>query len=151
MELKKNNSFIYNSILIKKFIRELSKKGKVQKIAKVLFFSLQSLKFKIYMNTLTMFLFLLNEIKPYVILKTLRLGSVSYHIPVPLPFRKQYFKAIKLLVCSIQASKFKGSLHSKIFKEFLEILKGTNSILKLNNTLYKTASSSRSFLHYRWD
>jgi small subunit ribosomal protein S7 len=110
MELRKNNHFLYNSVLIKKFIRELAKKGKVQKIAKAFFLCLQALKFKFYLNTFTIFLFLLNEIKPYVILKTLRLGSVSYQVPVPLPFRKQYFKALKLLVGAIQGSKFKESL-----------------------------------------
>lgn len=151
MELRKNNYFLYNSVLIKKFIRELAKKGKVQKISKAFFLCLQALKFKFYLNTFTIFLFLLNEIKPYVILKTLRLGSVSYQVPVPLPLRKQYFKALKLLVGAIRGSNFKGSLNCKIFKEFILILKGSSSIIKLNSSLYKNASSARSFLHYRWD
>lgn len=148
MELKKN-SLLYNSHLVKKFICDLTKKGKVHKTAKALYLSLQTLKVTTQLSSLTLFLFILTEIKPSIILKTIRLGSVSYSIPVPLPPRKQYFKAIKILVKTIRDSKFSGPLNFKIYKEFLLILKGTSPILKLKAELYKTASSSRSFLHYR--
>ena len=52
-----------------------------------------------------LFLFLLNEIKPCIILKSLRLGSVVYQIPMPLSFRKQLLKSIKLIVNTIKISK----------------------------------------------
>lgn len=148
MELKKNNlCLLYNSQLIQKFIRNLSKNGKIYKATKAFFFSLRSIKYQFKLNPLLLFLFVLNEVKPYVALKTLRLGSTTYKIPVPIVLRKQYYQAIKLLVTAIRD--FKGSLNNKISRELILVLKGVSPILKGNSVLYKTASDSRSFLHYR--
>lgn len=153
MELRKNSHclLLYNTHLIHKFIRKLSKNGKIHKLTNAFFVSLTTLKFQFKLNPLILCLFILNEIKPYVLLKTLRLGSSTYKVPVPVAFRKQYYQAIKLLVMAIRHSKFKGSLHSKITNEFILVLKGLSSLLKANLALYKAASDSRSFLHYRWD
>lgn len=149
MELKKTKITTYNSFLIKKFINNLSKKTKSQKIEKSFFISLQQIKFKIQLNPVILFFFLLNEIKPCLILKSLRLGSSIYKIPVPLVLRKQLFKAIKLLVCEINTSKYKGPITFKIIHEFSLILSEKHFLKSISKTFYKTASNSRSFIHYR--
>src|SRR5690348_9574544 len=129
MELKKiNDKYLYNSFLIKKFANSLAKVGKVQLIERALFKSLTSLKFKVYLNPLILFLFLLNEIKPCIILKSLRLGSVIYQIPTPLVLRKQLFSSVKLLVNSIKTSKQAVSVHQKIMNEFFLILQGKSNL-----------------------
>lgn len=151
MELRKNNSprYLYNSIFIKKLINGLARAGKVQKIEKALFQSLANLKFRISLNPLVLFLFLLNEIKPCIVLKSLRLGSVVYQIPTPLVFRKQLFSSIKLLVNLVKTSKQAISINKKIELELSLILQGKSSLFKVNQVLYKTASNARAFAHYR--
>lgn len=152
MELRKiNNKYLYNSILIKKFINGLAKAGKVQVIERSLFKSLANLKFKIYLNPLVLFLFLLNEIKPCIVLKSLRLGSVVYQIPMPLSLRKQFSKSIKLLINVIKISKQFESLDKKIENELTLLLQGRSSLYKTGFVLYQTASNARAFAHYRWD
>nr|YP_009350047.1 30S ribosomal protein S12/S7 [Spongospora subterranea]AIK19918.1 30S ribosomal protein S12/S7 [Spongospora subterranea] len=148
---KTNNNYLYNSILIKKFINNLAKKGNTQKIETALFCSLKHLKFKISLNPLVLFLFLLNEIKPCITLKSLRLGSISYQIPSPLSYRKQLLRSIKLLVTVIHLNKQKISIRQKIEQELFLVLQGKSSLYKTNQTLYQIASNSRSFAHYRWD
>jgi ribosomal protein S7 len=110
MELKKHNNYLYNSVLLKKFIANLANGGKVQKFETSLFMALRNLKFKINLNPLILFLYVLNEIKPCIELKSLRLGSVSYRIPVPLLLRKQLVRSIKLLCFSIRSNKQSSSL-----------------------------------------
>jgi ribosomal protein S7 len=152
MELRKNNfKYSYNSIFIKKLVNGLSQAGKTQKIEKALFQSLASLKFRVYLNPLVLFLFLLNEIKPCIILRSLRLGSIVYQIPSPLVFRKQLFSSIKLLVNVIKTTKRPVVLNQKIEMEFLSVLEGKSLLFKMNQTLYRTASNARAFAHYRWD
>src|SRR5690349_18447349 len=150
MVLKKtNNNYLYNSNLIKKFINNLAKNGNTQKIETALFYSLKQLKFKISLNPLVLFLFLLNEIKPCITLRSLRLGSISYQIPSPLIYRKQLLRSIKLLVSSIRLNKQKISIKEKIEYEFFLIIQGKSSLYKTNQTLYQIASNTRSFAHYR--
>src|SRR5690348_9835438 len=150
MELKRtNNSYLYNSNLIKKFTNNLTKNGNVQKMETAVFCSLKKLKFKISLNPLVVFLFLLNEIKPCITLKSLRLGSISYQIPSPLIYRKQLLRSIKLLVNTIQSNKQKISIVKKIEHEFFLIIQGKSSLYKTTQTLYQIASNARSFAHYR--
>lgn len=149
MELRKHSKYLYNSLLLKKFIANLAKVGKTHKLEISLFIALKNLKFKICLNPLILFLFALNEIKPCVELKSLRLGSVFYKIPVPLTSSKQLFRSIKLLSSVIRSNKQPVPIHEKIQQEILLILQKKSSLYKLNHTLYQTASTNRAFAHYR--
>lgn len=150
MELRRNNyKYLYNSVFIKKLVNNLAQAGKVQKIEKALFQSLANLKFKVYLNPLVLFLFLLNEIKPCIILKSLRLGSITYQIPAPLVFRKQLFSSIKLLSNAVRMSRHSMSIDKKIEVELSLILQGKSPLFKVNQVLYQTASNARAFAHYR--
>lgn len=150
MELRKiNNKYSYNSFFVKKFINGLAKAGKIQVIERAFFKSLSSLKFKVYLNPLVLFLFLLNEIKPCIVLKSLRLGSIIYQIPTPLSLRKQFSKSIKLLINIIKVSKQLSSIDQKIEDELILLLQGKSSLYKNNSVLYQTASNARAFAHYR--
>lgn len=150
MELRKiNNNYLYNSVFIKKFVNGLAKAGKIQVIERALFKSLANLKFKVYLNPLMLFLFLLNEIKPCIVLKSLRLGSVVYQIPMPLSFRKQLLRSIKLIVNTIKISKQFESVDKKIENELILLLQGKSSLYKTSFVLYQTASNARAFAHYR--
>jgi ribosomal protein S7 len=149
MELKKHSKYLYNSLLLKKFIANLAKMGKVHKLEISFFKSLKNLKFKICLNPLILFLFALNEIKPCVELKSLRLGSVFYKIPVPLTSSKQLFRSIKLLGSAIYLNKQPTHINGKIQQEIFLILQKKSSLYKLNQTLYQTASTNRAFAHYR--
>ena len=152
MELRKiNNKYLYNSVFIKKFVNGLAKAGKIQVVERALFKSLANLKFKVYLNPLVLFLFLLNEIKPCIVLKSLRLGSVVYQIPMPLSFQKQLLKSIKLIVNTIKISKQFESIDKKIENELILLLQGKSSLYKTSFVLYQTASNARAFAHYRWD
>ena len=152
MELRKiNNRYLYNSVFIKKFVNGLAKAGKIQVVERALFRSLANLKFKVYLNPLMLFLFLLNEIKPCIVLKSLRLGSVVYQIPMPLSFQKQLLKSIKLIVNTIKISKQLKSIDKKIENELILLLQGKSSLYKTSFVLYQTASNTRAFAHYRWD
>lgn len=150
MELRKNNlNYLPNSVVIRKFINGLAENGHVHKLEQFLFQSLAQLKFKVHMNPLVLFLFLINEIKPYIDLKSLRLGSVVYQIPVPLACRKQLGRAFKLLISRIRESKQSTSVAKKIEMELYLILQGKSILLKQSESLYQTASNSRAFAHYR--
>lgn len=150
MELRKiNNKYLYNSVFIKKFVNGLAKAGKIQVVERALFKSLANLKFKVYLNPLVLFLFLLNEIKPCIVLKSLRLGSVVYQIPMPLSFQKQLLKSIKLIVNTIKISKQFESIDKKIENELILLLQGKSSLYKTSFVLYQTASNARAFAHYR--
>lgn len=151
MELRKNKyHYIHHSLLLRKFINGLAVSGKAHKLEQFLFQSLSKLKFKVQLNPIMLFLFIVNEIKPCIDLKSLRLGSVVYQIPVPLVMLKQLGRALKLLIQGIRESKQRTSVAKKIEAEFHLILQGKSLLLKRGQTVYQIASNARAFAHYRW-
>lgn len=74
-----------------------------------------------------MVLFLLHEMLPHVMLKSLRLGSVISQVPVPIVPRKLLFKAMKLLIHIIQKAPVNRPLQARIFSELVGLLKGESA------------------------
>lgn len=149
MELRKNN-FLYSSFFIQKFINNIIKNGKKQKVENCIFASLKFLKFKLNQNPFFLYMYILAEIRPYIILKSLRLGSMVYKIPVPLSWDKQLLKAIKLLRLVLLNNKLNVGLKDKLISEFFLVLNKKSLVFKYNQQLYSTASNNRSFSHFRW-
>jgi small subunit ribosomal protein S7 len=141
---------LYTSAPVKKFIANLFKVGKAQKFETFFFAVLRDLKSKICFNPLAFFLFILDSIKPVVELKSIRLGSVSYKIPVPCICRKQLPKAIKSLRGVVTANTQPIPIVGKIKLELSSIFQKKSILYKTNQSLYQTASNNRAFAHYRW-
>jgi small subunit ribosomal protein S7 len=148
MELK-NKQNLYISIYIKKFINNLFKNGKKVKIEIIFFKALFYIKHQFKLDALYICLFVLDEIKPILELKSLRLGSMVYKIPVPLLKEKQLFKAIKIFVKYLRSIKRQGSIFLKFLEEIRLILQKQSEILKQNQQVYKLASNNRAFAHFR--
>jgi small subunit ribosomal protein S7 len=150
MELRKNRyQYIHHSVFIRKFVNGLSTVGKAYKIEQLLFQSLVQLKFKVRLNPIMLFLFIVNEIRPCIDLRSLRLGSTLYTIPVPLPFRKQLGRSVKLLLQELRESKQRIVLTKKVEIELNKVLQENSPLLKRSQESYQVASNTRAFAHYR--
>ena len=125
--------------------------GHTYKLEQMLAQSLSQLKFKVGLNPIVLFLFILNEIKPCILLRGLRLGSTTYQIPIPLARRKQFGRSLKLLTQVVRNSNFQGSLSQKLEHELYLIIQGKSVLLKNNQGLYQMASNTRALAHYRWE
>lgn len=137
---------------IHKFICGLMLNGKVSQLEKIVFFCFRDLKYKFNMDSLSLFLYVVDEIMPYIELRTLRLGSVFYRIPKPLSESKQLNCGIKLLAKTVKITCVRNVAAAiKIQQEILAVLQKKSLLFKQNRNLYQVASNNRSFAHYRWD
>lgn len=149
MELR-NKQNLYVNLYVKKFVNNFLKAGKKIKVENFFFDSLCLLKVRFKLDALYICLFILEEIRPVLELKSLRLGSVIYKIPVPLIKEKQLFKAIKLFSKSLHLEKVYHKFTVKFLEEVCLILRRQSQNLKHNQQLYKIASNNRAFAHFRW-
>lgn len=84
--------------------------------------------------------------RPYVELKSIRLGGSTYRVPVEIPLKRQYGKVFKWL-----KEQGKGkTMVSRLSSEVLMILKGTGTVLAKRDELHKMADANREYAHYRW-
>lgn len=142
-------NFIYDFLSFKLFLRSLSRAGKLQKVEHRFFKSLILLKFKLRLNPLLVFLFLLSEVRVLITLKSIRLGSKVFNVPVPLNSQKQISLSLRLIVSSIIESSQPVSLTRKLYLEMFFLLQKKSTVYKKVQECYKKAFINRAFSHYR--
>ena len=89
----------------------------------------------------------INNTKPLVEIRNVKIRGNLYAIPFPLSLKRQLTFSIKTLV------KFSGSKKSLIKSVADEIIKsseGMSESVKKANNLHKLARQNKLFTHYRW-
>ena len=145
-------TFRRKSINLQKKIRSfLIKKGKKNKITKVLnfsFFKLCKLSGKPLGYMLSKFFSSLNI---FVETKTIKVRRRRYVVPFPLTLRRRVYLISKWLVLILRKNRNRIPFCKKLMSEIFFVLQNKKSeILKLKNTNNSRALSNRSNLHYRW-
>lgn len=145
-------TFRSKNINLQKKIRSfLIKRGKKNKITKVLnfsFFKLCKLSEKPLGYMLSKFFVSLNI---FVETKTIKVRRRRYVVPFPLTLRRRVYLISKWLAFVLNKNKDKAPFCKKLIKEIFFVLKNKKSeILKLKSINNSRALLNRSNLHYRW-
>ena len=173
------NSFIFSSNLIpcdkvivsqnystfflfsEKFINFLMKNGKKSKAYSIFYYTLNILKMKLdndssakdkKISILYIIIGALNNIKPYLEVRKVRVAGTTYQVPTTISNKKQQTLAIRWI---IQSAKKRRKLSKSNFSECLaqEIFDAYNKQGQARikrDELHKIAESNRAYLRYRW-
>nr|YP_004222756.1 ribosomal protein S7 [Glaucocystis nostochinearum]ADW83128.1 ribosomal protein S7 [Glaucocystis nostochinearum] len=131
--------------MIAKVVNNLCKKGKKQLLELYLLKMFNLINKKNQRNSILLFKFALNKIKPIITLKTKRIRGKNIVIPNEINNKKQ----IKLALIWIQTV-LKNKKLLDLETEIINILNNNSEILKIKDKHYKNAESYRAFVHYKW-
>jgi len=152
MPINKKSNFLDNksnflfSFIIRKFINQLMKDGKKVASEKIIKNILIKISLKGYspVNVITL---AINNVKPLIEVKNIRLKGNSFQVPFPIRFSRQISLAIQTL---IKSSKGKKKLEDLLVDELINSSLGKSQSIKATNVLHKLASQNKLFSHYRW-
>jgi len=142
----KNNDSIFFSLLVSKFIALLMKDGKKIKAEKILKNVLIKISLKGYSPTRTLIL-ALNNVKPLVEIRNVRLKGKSFTVPFPLKFSRQINASFKLFLQTVKGNK---KIENILVEELINSSFGRSQAVKKTLILHKLASQNRLFTNYRW-
>jgi ribosomal protein S7 len=117
------------------------KKIKAEKLFEGLLFEISSQGF----SPLPTIVLALNNVKPLVEIRNVKIRGNMYSIPFPLTLKRQLTFAIRNLVKSS-----KTNIVKDVSKEIIKASQGTGEIVKKTSSLHKLARQNRLFTHYRW-
>lgn len=159
---KITNEAINFFLISEKFINFLMKDGKKAKAYYIFYLTLNILKNKIThvsstnlnknISILSLLLIALNNVKPYLDIRKVRVAGTTYQVPTIVSKKKQYTLAIRWI---IQSAKKRKKVSAINFSECLaqEIFDAYNkqgyARLK-RDELHKIAEINRAYLRYRW-
>jgi ribosomal protein S7 len=139
-------NFPKKTLIYKKFILQLMKNGKRSKAEKIFDSLLLELSLRGY-SPLPTIVLAINNTKPLVEIRNVKIRGNLYAIPFPLSLSRQLTFSIRNLVKSTGSKK---SFIKSLADELIKSSEGTSESVKKTNNLHKLARQNKLFTHYRW-
>ena len=140
----------YNSKLVSKFINSLMWDGKKTVAQKVFYDAMDQVIKKVKdVPPLELFETAINNIKPYVEVRSKRVGGANYQVPIEVLPERRTSLAIRWLVTYGRARGEKGMVE-KLTAELLDAANGRGAAMKKKEDVHRMAEANKAFAHYRW-
>ena len=131
---------VYGSRLAAKFINRLMLQGKKSTAERIFYQALDNLGEKANEDALKAFEKAVDNVKPYVEVKSRRVGGATYQVPVEVRPDRQIALAIRWL---INYSRGRGG-------ELIDAFNNRGGAVKKREDVHKMAEANKAFAHYRW-
>jgi small subunit ribosomal protein S7 len=145
----KNHQNFLRTPLGKKFINRLMLCGKKSIAEKILLESLSLIQLKLKENPIRLLIKGVNNVKPIVEVRSIRMRGANYQVPIPLQENRRISLAIKWIIESANKKK-SNPINIKLKDELILASKNQGDSVKKKLTVHRLANANRAFAHYRW-
>ena len=139
----------FGDLLVAKFVNILMKHGKKSTAEKILYQAFDSANNKSGQDGLEIFKKALENVRPFVEVKSRRVGGATYQVPVEVRPVRQTTLAMRWI---IEAAKKRGekSMINKLAGELVDASEQKGSAMKKREETLRMAEANKAFSHYRW-
>ena len=142
----------FNSKLVSKFINCLMWDGKKTVAQKVFYTAMDQIKDKVKdAQPLEVFEGAINNVKPYVEVRSKRVGGANYQVPMQVNKRRQQSLAFRWI---IQACRTQGGrpMSGRLADELMAAYKkeGNSKALTTRENTHRMAEANKAFAHFAW-
>lgn len=138
----------YEDSLFSLLMKRVMKNGEKEKAEGICYESFRMLKEKTGENPLHVFHMAVQNVKPSIELRSLRVGKSNFQVPFPLHQKRRIFFAMKWLVQF--ANTKKGPIVKNLFQEIFHASQNRGASIEQKQKLHKMAEANRASLRYRW-
>lgn len=146
---KIETDYIYNSLLITKFINRLMLKGKKRIAEQIVYQALESAGKKLNLPPMDTFNKAVGNVKPVLEVKARRVGGATYQVPLEVKTERSIDLAMRWIIQFARLRKGKP-MFEKLAAEIVAAANSEGLAVKKKVDLHKMAEANRAFAHYRW-
>jgi small subunit ribosomal protein S7 len=140
----------YNSKLVSKFINSIMWAGK-KTVAQKLFYEAMDIVTKKMKDVppLELFETAINNVKPYVEVRSKRVGGANYQVPMQVNKRRQQSLAFRWI---IEACRGAGGrpMSERLADEFMAAYKKEGKAITTRENTHRMAEANKAFAHFAW-
>ena len=140
---------VYGSRLAARFINRLMHCGKKSIAEKIFYQSLDQLGEKAGEEPLKAFEKAVENVKPFLEIKSRRVGGATYQVPMDVRPDRQVSLSIRWLILNARNHDEKGMI-SKLSAELLDAYNNRGGAVKKKEETHRMAEANKAFAHYRW-
>jgi len=123
--------------------------GKKSLAQKILYDSFAIIEEKVGKPPLEVFNKAIDNVKPDLEVKSRRVGSATYQVPIEVRPERKVALAIRWLITYAQARHGK-SMSEKLADELIDAYNNTGATIKKKEDTRKMAEANKAFAHYKW-
>jgi len=140
----------YNSKLAQKFINTMMWQGK-KSVAQKIFYDAMSIVEKRVkeVGALELFEAAVNNVKPYVEVRSKRVGGASYQVPMPVNSKRQQSLAFRWIIASARGKKGKP-MCDRLATELMDAYNKQGGAITTRENIHKMAEANKAFAHFAW-
>ena len=140
----------FNSKLISKFINCLMWDGKKSVAQKVVYEALENISKKMQdAEPLEVFENALNNVKPYVEVRSKRVGGANYQVPMQVNKRRQQSLAIRWILDACRAESGRPMSH-RLADELMAANRKEGKAINTREQTHRMADANKAFAHFAW-
>ncbi len=140
----------FNSLLASKFINCLMYDGKKTTAQKVFYDALDEIAAKIKDRpSIEVFEQALENVKPYIEVRSKRVGGASYQVPMQVNRSRQQSLAIRWVLQAVRDKKGRAT-HLKLAEEVLAAYRKEGTAMNKREQTHRMADANKAFSHFAW-
>ncbi len=140
----------FNSKLVSKFINCLMWQGKKSVAQKIFYDAMEQVVKKVKdVPPLELFETAINNVKPYVEVRSRRVGGANYQVPMQVNKRRQQSLAFRWLInaCREQGGR---TMSSRLADELMAAFRKEGMAMKKRDDTHRMADANKAFAHFAW-
>ncbi|MFO1064089.1 MAG: 30S ribosomal protein S7 [Pirellulales bacterium] len=140
----------FNSLLASKFVNCLMYDGKKTTAQKVFYDALDEIATKIKDRpSIEVFEQALENVKPYIEVRSKRVGGASYQVPMQVNRQRQQSLAIRWILQAVRDKKGRAT-HLKLAEELLAAYRKEGVAMNKREQTHRMADANKAFAHFAW-
>jgi len=140
----------YNSKLVAKFINCLMWQGKKTVAQRVVYGAMDQISKKVKdVPVLELFETAVNNIKPYVEVRSRRVGGANYQVPMQVNKRRQQSLAFRWLLDACRGATGRP-MADRLADELMAAYKKEGKAMSTRENTHRMADANKAFAHFAW-
>ncbi|MGD0769547.1 MAG: 30S ribosomal protein S7 [Tepidisphaeraceae bacterium] len=140
----------YNSKLVSKFINCLMWQGKKTVAQRVVYGAMDQIAKKVKdVPVLELFETAVNNIKPYVEVRSRRVGGANYQVPMQVNKRRQQSLAFRWLLDACRGATGRP-MADRLADELMAAYKKEGKAMSTRENTHRMADANKAFAHFAW-
>jgi small subunit ribosomal protein S7 len=139
----------YNSVLVTRFMNCLMGKGKKSTAERIFYGAMKEIEKRTGQDGITVTKAALNNVKPFLEVKSRRVGGATYQVPMEVRPERRTALAIRWMI-AYASGRPDHTMQERLASEIIAASKNEGGSIKKKEDTHKMAEANKAFAHYRW-
>lgn len=139
----------FGELLVTKFMNNVMEQGKKSVAERIVYGAFDLIRTKMKRDPLEVFKEALNKVRPFVEVRSRRVGGATYQVPVEVRPDRSIALAMRWIINAARA-RAEHTMMEKMAGELMAAANDNGAAVKKKEDTHRMAEANKAFAHFRW-